>query len=86
MNFRVAEDDLGQLFAQFGNVMSAKIIFDRETQRSKGFGFIEMEEKAAAEEAIKELNDAIWMDRKLVVNVARERAERSERPRYNDRY
>jgi len=84
MNFRVVEDDLGELFAQFGNVMSVKIITDRETYRSKGFGFVEMEEKDAADEAIKELNDSVWMDRKLVVNIAR---ERTERPRYNnDRY
>lgn len=83
MSFKVIEDDLGNLFAQFGNVLSAKIITDRETNRSKGFGFIEMEEQSAADEAIRELNESVWMDRKLVVNAAR---ERTERPRYNDRY
>lgn len=83
MNFKAVEDDLGNLFAQFGNVLSARIITDRETYRSKGFGFVEMEEKSAADEAIQALNDSVWMDRKLVVNAAR---ERSERPRYNDRY
>lgn len=88
MNFRVGEDDLGELFAQYGNVVSVKIIADRETYRSKGFGFVEMEEKGAADEAIQALNDSVWMDRKIVVNIARERTERSERPRnnYNNNY
>lgn len=83
MNFRAVEDDLGDLFAQYGNVVSVKIISDRETYRSKGFGFVEMEEKSAADEAIQALNDSVWMDRKLVVNIARERAERP-RNNYNN--
>lgn len=83
MDFKVAEDDLGNLFAQYGNVLSAKIITDRETYRSKGFGFVEMEEKKAADTAIQALNDSIWMERKLVVNIARDRAER---PRNDYRY
>lgn len=76
MNYRVVEDDLGNLFAQFGNVLSVNIITDRETMRSKGFGFVEMEDQAGADEAVKNLHESIWMDRKIVVNPAREKAER----------
>ncbi len=83
MNYKTMEDDLGELFAQFGDVENVIIITDRETNRSKGFGFVEMAEKEAADEAIKGLNETTWMDRKIVVNQAR---ERTERPRYNDNY
>jgi len=80
MSFKAQDDDLGQLFAQYGNVVSARIITDRDTQRSKGFGFVEMEEQADAEEAINALNESLWLERNLVVNVAR---PRTERPRNN---
>ncbi|MDC7220698.1 MAG: RNA-binding protein [Spirochaetales bacterium] len=83
MSFNAAEGDLGDLFAEFGQVNSVKIITDRDTNRSKGFGFVEMEDQAAAEAAIEKLNGSSWMDRNLVVNVAR---ERTERPRNNFRY
>ncbi|WP_028974570.1 RNA recognition motif domain-containing protein [Spirochaeta cellobiosiphila] len=81
MNFKVVEDDLGELFAQYGDVENVKIITDRETYRSKGFGFVEMAQQEEAEKAIQELNEAEWMDRKLVVNLAR---EKNDRPRNNN--
>jgi RNA recognition motif-containing protein len=83
ISFNAAENDLGDLFAQFGQVNSVKIITDRDTNRSKGFGFVEMDDQGAAEEAIQALNNSSWMDRNLVVNLAR---ERTERPRNNFRY
>ncbi|MDC7222876.1 MAG: RNA-binding protein [Spirochaetales bacterium] len=83
ISYNASENDLGDLFAQFGTVISVKLITDRETNRPKGFGFVEMEDQGAAEEAIQALNSSTWMDRQLVVNVAR---ERTERPRNNFRY
>lgn len=82
LSFNASENDLEELFAQYGEVVSARIITDRDTNRSKGFGFIEMAEAPAAEAAISELNEKEWFDRKIVVNEARERVER---PRNNYR-
>lgn len=77
MSFNASENDLGELFAQYGEVISVKIISDRETYRSKGFGFIEMGDASAATAAISALNETDWLDRKIVVNEARQRTERS---------
>lgn len=70
-----ATDDqkLGDLFSQFGEVMSAKVLNDRETGRSRGFGFVEMSDDAAADQAIEKLNGSDYEGRKIVVNVARPR-------------
>ena len=72
-----ATDDqkLADLFSQFGTVLKAKVIRDRDTNRSKGFGFVEMEDDAAAQEAIEKLNGTDLEGRKLVVNVARPRED-----------
>ncbi|MEK7526114.1 MAG: RNA-binding protein [Patescibacteria group bacterium] len=69
-------DDLNQLFSQIGVVLSAVIINDKFTGRSKGFGFIEMEDDAKAEEAIKKFNEYDMEGRKLVVNEARPQEKR----------
>ena len=71
MNYRMSEDSLKSVFEEFGSVNSAKIIMDRETGRSKGFGFIEMESQEEAENAITQLNDAEVEGRRLRVNFAR---------------
>jgi RNA recognition motif-containing protein len=68
---------LEQLFAEFGEVRSAQVIQDRETGRSKGFGFVEMGDDHAAQAAIQGLNDKEHDGRKLTVNEARPREERS---------
>lgn len=68
-------EGLEQAFAQFGVVTSAKVISDRETGRSKGFGFVEME--SGGEEAIQALNGSDMDGRQIVVNEARPREERS---------
>ncbi len=71
LSFKTSEDQLLDLFAEYGDVTSAKIITDRETGRSRGFGFIEMGDEAEATEAIEDLHEADFMDRALVVNKAR---------------
>lgn len=71
------EADLGDMFAQYGEVSSAKIITDRETGRSRGFGFVEM--NSGADEAIEALNGASMEGRPLKVNEARPREERPRR-------
>ncbi len=80
LNYNTDEDRLADHFAQFGNVLSARIIFDRETNRSKGFGFVEMENEEAAEAAISALNNQELDSRNLRVNEA---IERERRPREN---
>ncbi len=70
-----SEDDVRDAFAQYGEVLSAKIIYDRETGRSRGFGFVEMEE-ADAEEAIKSLDGSDLGGRNLKVNEARPKPQK----------
>ena len=71
MHFNLSNEDLFNLFAQFGEVSSAKIINDKVSGRSKGFGFVEMESDEEGQKAIAGLNDSEVMGRKLVVNEAR---------------
>lgn len=72
--FKLEEADLREIFEQYGEVSSTKIIIDRATGRSKGYGFIEMAEEEAAKKAIEELNGAEVEGREIVVNVAQERS------------
>ena len=71
----VTDQDLEEMFAAFGNVDSAKVITDRETGRSRGFGFVEMPDDSARS-AIEDLNDSDIQGRKLTVNQARDRKRR----------
>jgi len=71
LSYRMTDADLEAAFAQFGTVSSAKIIMDRETNRSKGFGFVEFDNKSEGEEAIEGLNGKDLEGRSLVVNEAR---------------
>lgn len=73
ISYSTKEDDLREDFGEFGEVTSAKIISDRETGRSKGFGFVEMADDAAGEKAIEEMNGKEVDGRALRVNVARPR-------------
>lgn len=73
ISFRVSEADLRNLFEQFGTVTSAKIITDRETGRSRGFGFVEMPTDEEANKAISALNNKEVEGRALSVSVAREK-------------
>lgn len=74
--YNISDDDLLQMFAQYGNVDSASIIKDKFSGQSKGFGFVEMSRQADAEEAIKQLNGSAVNGRNLTVNPARPRTER----------
>jgi cold-inducible RNA-binding protein len=67
------DNDLTELFSEFGNVVSAKIIIDRETGNSRGFGFVEMENKEAGNNAIESLNGKDINGRQLKVNEAKPR-------------
>jgi len=72
----VTSDDLLAIFEEYGTVDSAKVILDRETGRSRGFGFVEMPNEEEANEAIEQLNGAELEGRTLTVNKARERENR----------
>lgn len=79
LSYRVDDRDLAELFSKFGSVKSAKVITDRETGRSKGFGFIEMETSLAGNDAIEALNGNESEGRTLRVNEAKPREERPRR-------
>lgn len=70
VNFRATEEELKKLFAQFGEVSSVKILKDRETNRSRGFGFVEMPDDDQARTAINSLNGSEFAQRNLVVKEA----------------
>src|SRR5262245_28159091 len=72
-------DDLREMFAPFGQVASAQIIIDRETNRSRGFGFVEMANDEEAQRAIAELNGQMFKGRALTVNEAKPREPRPPR-------
>jgi RNA recognition motif-containing protein len=71
------DEDLHELFSQFGEVKRAKIVIDRETNRSRGFGFVDMEE-ADAMRAIEAWNGQVYGGRPLTVNLAQSRPARSQ--------
>jgi RNA recognition motif-containing protein len=83
LSFHTTDADLKKLFGQFGAVSSAKVITDRETGRSRGFGFVEMESDAEAKEAMKGLNNKEIEGRAMGVSEAR---EKSTRPDNNKRW
>ena len=77
LSYGVTSTSLEELFSKFGEVRSAQVIQDRDTGRSKGFGFVEMANDNAAREAIQGLNETEHDGRALTVNEARPREERS---------
>ena len=76
LSYNVRDEDLQQAFAQYGSVSSAKVMMDRDTGRSKGFGFVEMGSDAEAQAAINGMNGQSLDGRAIVVNEARPREER----------
>ncbi len=76
LNFATQEDDLRDAFEQFGEVDSVKIIMDKFTGKSKGFGFVEMPDDDAAQDAINNLNDTEFDGRTIVVKKAEPRENR----------
>ena len=75
LDFKVDENDLREVFEEYGEVASAKLITDKYSGRSKGFGFVEMNDDEAAKKAIEELNGAMYENRDMVVNEARPRKQ-----------
>jgi RNA recognition motif-containing protein len=83
LSYKMTESELEAIFGQFGTVLSAKIVTDIETNRSKGFAFVEMADEASAQEAIEQLNNKEVGGRNLRVNEAK---PREEKPRRAARY
>ena len=77
LSFNVQDEDLRDFFTPYGEVSSAKVITDRETGRSRGFGFVEMTDEAASKKAIAELNGATVDNRSIRVSVAKPKENRS---------
>lgn len=89
LSYSVNDDQLRELFTGYGEIASAKIITDRATGRSKGYGFVEIEDQTSAEKAINELNGTEQYGRTISVSEARPREEQPRRNNYrerNDRY
>ena len=82
LSYQTTEQGLQELFAGYGQVESAAIVLDRETGRSRGFGFIEMTSDDEAGTAIEALNGKDFEGRSLTVNKARPKEPRQDRPRY----
>lgn len=81
LSFNVQDEDLREFFTPYGEVTSAKVIMDKITNRSRGFGFIEMADEAASRKAITELDGATVENRTIRVNEAK---PREDRPARND--
>lgn len=77
LSYKVEEEDIREVFAEYGSVSRVSLPIDRETGRKRGFGFVEMGNEAEEEKAIEDLDGAEWMDRVLKVNKAKPREERS---------
>ena len=80
--YSVTDDELRDVFSDFGEWVSAEVVKDKFSGQSKGFGFVDMPNNSEADQAIKALNDTDLKGRKLTVNEARPRAERPPQRRY----
>jgi len=77
LSYEVTQEDLTEVFAEYGKVKRVHLPTDRETGRPRGFGFVEMEAEDDEEKAINDLDGADWMGRQLKVNKAKPREKRS---------
>jgi len=73
LSYNITDSDLSDLFGEYGNIASAKVIMDRDSGRSKGYGFVEIEDEDSAKKAIEELNGAEYDGRVITVTEARPR-------------
>jgi len=80
LSFQATEEDLKEVFAEYGPVKRVSLPMDRETGRKRGFAFVDMEEDAHEDRAIQELNDAEWMGRQMRVSKARPKDDNNDRP------
>ena len=85
LSFKVQSEDLHEIFAEYGDVTSAKVITDKFTGRSRGFGFVEMADEEAGKKAIEELNEAEYAGKTINVSVAKPRTENRSSDRNNSR-
>ena len=85
LSFNVQDEDLREYFEEYGEVTSAKIIIDKFTNRSRGFGFVEMPDETSAQKAIKELDGGVVEGRSISVTVARPREEKPRTGNNNNR-
>ncbi len=83
LNFRTKNDSFQELFEQYGEVSSAHIVTERETGRSRGFGFVEMPDDEQARKAIETLNNTDFEGKTITVNEARPKTERPDRGGFN---
>ena len=79
LSYNISDEDLRLLFADYGEITSAKVIMDRETGRSRGFGFVELSDDELAKKAIGELNQASYDEKIINVTEARPREDRGDR-------
>lgn len=79
LSYNITDADLKELFAEYGEIVSAKVIMDRETGRSRGFGFVELSDDELAKKAIEELNQASYDEKIINVTEARPREARGDR-------
>lgn len=79
LSYNISDEDLKQLFADYGEITSAKVIMDRETGRSRGFGFVELSDDELAKKAIEELNQASYDGKVINITEARPREDRGDR-------
>ena len=84
LSFNVQDEDLKEYFTEYGEVTSAKVITDKFTNRSRGFGFVEMTDEVAAQKAIQELDGATVDGRPIKVNVAKPKEERAPKPSFSN--
>jgi RNA recognition motif-containing protein len=82
LDYKVRESDLEQIFEEYGEVNSAKIIMDKYSGRSKGFGFVTMDNDDEAKQAIEELNGSMLKNREIVVNEAKPKTDNNNKKRY----
>ncbi len=79
LSYNISDEDLRRLFADYGEITSAKVIMDRETGRSRGFGFVELSDDELAKKAIEELNQASYDGKVINITEARPREDRGDR-------
>lgn len=79
LSYNISDEDLRLLFADYGEITSAKVIMDRETGRSRGFGFVELSDDELAKKAIEELNQASYDGKVINITGARPREDRGDR-------
>ena len=79
LSYNISDEDLRQLFADYGEITSAKVIMDRETGRSRGFGFVDLSDDELAKKASEELNQASYDGKVINITEARPREDRGDR-------